>query len=270
MTYDLSNPRARGRYGGSAESHFFQAPRIEVVPTDYGYSYGSTLKMGAEGTDHVRGYHWVMPWNQIRADGGNSGHMWVPMDDENTVTYNWHVEYEEIQDNYSPPRGERPRRGGGYDPNEDPNAPWFKDAKLSMGDANGFVVAVDIENNFRCIRNMDNKYMIDREMQRTQTYTGITGINTQDRAIQESMGPIADRTLERLGTTDRAIINARRALLTAIKTVQDGGDPPGTGDSYYGCHAYQMVVPHGTHWWEALKPHLYQEPLSKQKGKVTA
>ena len=55
--------------------------------------------------------------------------------------------------------------------------------------------------------------MIDRQVQKTQTYTGITGINTQDRAVQESMGAIADRTLERLGTTDRAIIHARRILL---------------------------------------------------------
>jgi hypothetical protein len=118
---------------------------------------------------------------------------------------------------------------------------------------------------------MYNKYLIDREDQRLRTYTGIGGgANVQDRAIQESMGAIADRTLERLGTTDRAIINARRALLTAIKTVQDGGDPPGTGTSYYGCHAYEMVVPAGTHWWDALKPGLYQEPLAKKKGLITA
>jgi hypothetical protein len=107
---------------------------------------------------------------------------------------------------------------------------------------------------------MDNRYMIDREMQRTQTYTGITGINTQDRAIQESMGPIADRTLERLGTTDRAIINARRALLNAIKTVQDGGDPPGVAATYYKLRAHETVLPKDKHWFEALQTELYQEP----------
>jgi hypothetical protein len=239
------------------------------VPTDYGYAYGSTLEMGSEGTDHVRGYHWVMPWNQIRATGGNSGHMWVPMDDENTMVFNWTVLYNETQNNYDPPGGRRRQISPqAVEAEGGPNAPWFKHARIPMGDANGFVLGVDIENNFRSIRNMDNHYMIDRELQRTQTYTGITGVNTQDRAVQESMGPIADRTLERLGTTDRAIINARRALLAAIKTVQDGGDPPGTGDSYYGCHAFEMVVPHGTHWFDALKPHMYQEPLANAGTKA--
>jgi phenylpropionate dioxygenase-like ring-hydroxylating dioxygenase large terminal subunit len=266
IQYDPRDPRNRGR-------NVSKAPRIEVVPTDYGYSYGSTLDMGAEGTDHVRGYHWVMPWNQIRATGGNSGHMWVPMDDENTMTYNWSVRYDETQNNYDPPASEGGRGGPRAEPTPEqggPDAVWFQyGARLPMGGANGFGEAVDPENNFLCNRNMYNKYLIDREDQRLRTYTGIGGgANVQDRAIQESMGAIADRTLERLGTTDRAIINARRALLTAIKTVQDGGDPPGVGTSYYGCHAYEMVVPSGTHWWDALKPHLYQEPLANSMTKA--
>ena len=48
--------------------------------------------MGAEGTNHVRLYHWVMPWNQIRQTGAGpyySGHMWVPIDDYHTMVYNW-------------------------------------------------------------------------------------------------------------------------------------------------------------------------------------
>jgi nitrite reductase/ring-hydroxylating ferredoxin subunit len=263
MKYDASSPRNRGR-------NVSKAPRIEVVPTDYGYTYCGILDMGAEGTDHLRAYHWVMPWNQIRAQSGNAGHMWVPMDDENTMVIDWQVVFDEPQNNYDPPATEGSRRVGTLTKDEDPNWPWFKDAKLSMGTANGFVIAIDPYNNFRCDRNMDNKYLIDREVQRTKTFTGIGGgANVQDRAIQESMGAIADRTLERLGTTDRAIINARRALINAIKTVQDGGDPPGTGTSYYGCHAYEKVVPHGTYWYDDIRPNLYPEPLAYKLGVAT-
>ena len=129
---------------------------------------------------------------------------------------------------------------------------WFRDARRPVGAGNAFGTDVDVTNNFRSQRNMDNKYLIDRQAQKTQTYTGIEGINCQDRAVQESMGPIADRTLERLGTTDRAIIHARRTLLKAIRTVQDGGDPPGVAPTYYGLRAYETVLPKGVYWYEAI------------------
>ena len=115
---------------------------------------------------------------------------------------------------------------------------------------------MDVEHNFRSIKNRDNLYLIDRDLQRQETYTGIVGLNTQDRAIQESMGPVADRTLERLGTTDRAIIHARRVLMQAIKTVQAGGDPPGVAPTYYNLRAHETVLPKGVHWFEALEPKL--------------
>jgi phenylpropionate dioxygenase-like ring-hydroxylating dioxygenase large terminal subunit len=225
VRYDEDNPRGRA-------NNVSKAPNLEVVPTDYGYTYAGIRDMGAEGTNHVRGYHWVMPWYQIRASGGNSGHIWIPIDDENTMVFNWTCRFD----------------GG----------PLDERARAMTGSGNELYVDIDVENNFRSVRNMDNKYLIDREVQKTQTYTGIPGTNTQDRAIQESMGPIADRTLERLGTTDRAIINARRSLLKAVKVVQDGGDPPGVAPTYYTLRAYDTVLPQGVHWLEAIKYQIYQ------------
>jgi hypothetical protein len=101
-------------------------------------------------------------------------------------------------------------------------------------------------------------------MQKTQTYTGITGINTQDRAVQESMGAIADRSLERLGTTDRAIIAARRFLLQAIENLETGVEPPGVAPTYYKLRAIEKVLPKDVHWFEAMKPELFQLPESPQ------
>ena len=74
-------------------------------------------------------------------------------------------------------------------------------------------------------RNMANDYLLDREIQRTTTYTGIWGVNDQDRAIQESMGPIYDRRKEHLGTSDPAIITARRRLLNLARELQQGIEP---------------------------------------------
>jgi hypothetical protein len=156
-------------------------------------------------------------------------------------------------------RGEgRARRDGEFEvPGPVPESAdmpiWFRDARRPVGAGNAFGTDVDTENGFRSKRNMDNKYLIDRQVQKTQTYTGIEGINCQDRAVQESMGPIADRTLERLGTTDRAIIHARRTLMKAVKLVQDGGDPPGLGETYYGLRAYETVLPKGTYWYDEIK-----------------
>jgi nitrite reductase/ring-hydroxylating ferredoxin subunit len=269
IKYDESNPRNRGR-------NVSQAPNLEVVPTDYGYTYGAVLDMGSEGTNHVRGYHWIMPWNQIRASGGNSGHIWVPMDDENTMVYNWSVVFPDspqaARRQAADPAQMRASGSGDYTytsvvVDDGPDMPiWFRDSRRHIGAGNEFGVDVDVENNFRSVRNMDNKYMIDRYIQKTQTYSGITGLNTQDRALQESMGAIADRTLERLGTTDRAIIHARRALLQAVKTVQDGGDPPGVAPTYYRLRAHETVLPKELHWFEGIKGKLFMEEEAQTKA----
>jgi hypothetical protein len=163
------------------------------------------------------------------------------MDDENTMVFNTHWSWSE---------------------------PLTERARSLAGSGNELHVDIDTENNFRSVRNMDNKYLIDRHLQKTTTYSGITGTNTQDRAIQESMGAIADRTLERLGTTDRAIINARRTLLKAVKTVQDGGEPPGLAPTYYKLRSIQRVIPQGVNWFEALKADLFQ--LEEPKASVTS
>jgi phthalate 4,5-dioxygenase oxygenase subunit len=64
--------------------------------------------------------------------------------------------------------------------------------------------------------------------QRTRTYLGMgeEDINLHDQWAVESMGAIADRTREHLGTSDKVIMANRRLLLKAITTVQQGGTPP--------------------------------------------
>jgi hypothetical protein len=95
-------------------------------------------------------------------------------------------------------------------------------------------------------------------MQRTQNFSGIVGTNTQDRAVQESMGAIPNRALERLGTTDRAIITSRQMLLEAVRTVEAGGDPPGVAPTYYKLRAVEHVLQAGGDWFEEMQSGLFQ------------
>jgi phenylpropionate dioxygenase-like ring-hydroxylating dioxygenase large terminal subunit len=229
--YDTST--ARGRAGNIS-----RASRVEVVPTEHGYTYAGIRTLGDEGY-HVRAYHWVMPWNQLRGYSPElgvmkkpvvKGHMWVPADDHTTTVFNWTYTY-------------------GSEPLDEAE-------RTLAGEGNEFGVDIDRET-FRSYRNRENRYLIDREVQRTQTYSGIVGTNTQDRAIQESMGTIADRSLERLGTTDRAIIMARQQLLQAVKTVAAGGDPLAMGESFYRLRAVERILQSPEHWFDDLKPLLY-------------
>jgi hypothetical protein len=93
-------------------------------------------------------------------------------------------------------------------------------------------------------------------MQKTVNFTGIEGINTQDRAVQESMGRIVDRSKEHLGPADKAIIQARRLLIEAVKTVQAGGTPRGVDATYYTLRAAEGVLPCEADWHEILTPEM--------------
>ena len=100
-------------------------------------------------------------------------------------------------------------------------------------------------------------------MQRTETFTGIDGVNIQDRAVQESMGRVVDRSREHLGPADRAVIQARRLLLQAIKTVEAGGTPPGVAPTYYALRPAEAVVPRDTDWRQLLAEEVPRAALER-------
>ncbi|HJQ56200.1 MAG TPA: Rieske 2Fe-2S domain-containing protein [Vineibacter sp.] len=107
---------------------------------------------------------------------------------------------------------------------------WHPERQLTEAErqqmANGHGVHSQVDENFVPVRNRANDYLIDREAQRTHSYSGITGISEQDAAIQDSQGLIHDRTREILGPTDLAIMRFRRLMLEGAKALQDGVEPP--------------------------------------------
>ena len=78
-----------------------------------------------------------------------------------------------------------------------------------------------------------NNWGFNAEEQISTTFLGMgeEDINVHDQWAVESMGEIADRTREHLGTSDKVIMANRRALIKAIDTVQTGGVAPGMADS---------------------------------------
>jgi phthalate 4,5-dioxygenase oxygenase subunit len=207
-----------------------KAPLLEVDVTDYGYRYAGVRPL-EDGQVHVRAYHFILPFHQIRPsrfDGTiprAAGHIWVPMDDETTMVYNWEHSL---------------------------TAPLTDEDRLERRLGNG---PLDVDQTtFRSMRNRQNNYLMDRRVQRTETFTGIDGVNVQDRAVQESMGTIVDRSREHLGPADKAVIQARRLLLHAIKTVEGGGTPAGVAATYYTLRPAEALLPRDVDWRTLLAP----------------
>ena len=216
------------------------AAKVEVHAAPYGYTYASIRPLKDGQGNYVRTYHYVMPNHQIRAiqeltDDGSmkkfkiAGHVWVPIDDENCMTWNWYYSLDNPLEDQ-----ERDESFWG-------NGPQF----------------IDEDNGFRPYLNKRNDWGIDREVQKNETFTGIQGVNQQDRAVQEAMGPIVDRSKEMLSQSDKAIVAARRLLLDATKTVEDGGNPMATDDSYYDIRAIEQVLPEDAKWLDTLKDQMY-------------
>jgi hypothetical protein len=102
-----------------------------------------------------------------------------------------------------------------------------------------------VPGSFRPLANKDNDYLIDRAAQKAgRSYSGVAGIAMQDASLQESMGPIVDRTRENLVSTDNGIIMARHRLMRAIKALTDKGEvPPGADPAHQRVRSAAVVLP---------------------------
>ena len=98
---------------------------------------------------------------------------------------------------------------------------------------------------YRPLANKDNDYMMDREAQREgREYSGIAGIAVQDGSLQESMGPIVDRTRENLVGCDNGIIMARHRLMRAAKALREKGQiPPGVDTEHQKVRSAATLLP---------------------------
>ena len=214
-------------------------PKLEVDLQPHGYTYASLRRVG-NSRIYLRTYQFVMPFQQMRGalvtwEGDPApfpsihGHLWVPIDDYNTAVYNFAYA-------------------------ADPNVPmpegYFEEHEAWTGRGRDDYKP----GTFDLIREPANKFMIDRELQRTKTFTGITGINTQDYALQTGMGAIVDRSKEALGSTDLAISTTRKLLLDATEHLDDGQPLVGADPASHGAiSAGDLLMNETDDWREVSK-----------------
>ena len=139
----------------------------------------------------MRVFEWVAPFYCYIATGAHESRLfkaWHPIDDNNCYTFYIHfdlhrpLDVEAIYSNW----GHRT------------SPPEYKTA-----------------------HSLANMHLQDRELMERGNFSGVIGASIQDRAVQESMGPICDRTQEHLGTSDKAVIFYRRLLLQKLKELAD-------------------------------------------------
>src|SRR5262249_39425115 len=110
------------------------------------------------------------------------------------------------------------------------------------------------------VRNKANDYLIDRALQASRkSYTGMKGFGTQDCAVQESMGPIADRTSEHLLACDAAIVKIRRLLLQTLKDHPTGRRLPGMDPASYRVRSGRFEAPKGEPFAEAMERYIRRD-----------
>ncbi len=207
-------------------------PHFEVVEYEGGLLIGA--RRNAEDDRYYwRITPWIMPWHTIippRADHPLGAHVWVPIDDENN--WAWSI-------NYHPKRA-------------------LSDAELAamkngMGIHNKYVPGT-----FVPLANRRNDYLIDRAAQKEGVhYSGVEGIAMQDASLQESMGPIQDRTRENLCPTDRGIVMARRMLLQAAEANRAGKTIPGLDPAEQRVRSCAIELPRDQHFKEYARHGLF-------------
>jgi hypothetical protein len=199
----VENSPFRGRFNDAIIRD--GAPKLTIKPTDYGFCYGA--RRDADGDEYYwRVTHWLLPtYSLIPAHGfPRGGRCWIPIDDS-------HISV--IQYSYHP---ERPLTE--VEAQRSKSSPEVRPGRYRLPDG----AVIDI---CRDVRNAENDYLIDRELQRSQNFTGIQVIRTQDTAMTESMGGVVDRSQEHLGTTDVAVIAARRRLIQMARDLQNDIEP---------------------------------------------
>lgn len=178
-------------------------PNPRFFISDTGIGFMSIARRRADEQFYWRITQWMAPMFTLipSAAWPIGGRAWVPIDDENTYCWDFN-----------------------YSPNEPLPADFFAFVEKGLSFPpetayrpyqlnTGAIIDTWIPKRVRA-----NDYLVDRELQRTFSTTGIHGVNDQDRAMQEGMGRIVDRSKEMLVSGDIAVVTARRKILDLLQS----------------------------------------------------
>ncbi len=204
-----------------------KAPRFQIERTGYGFRYAAVRRpIKNEAThDYIRTTVYIAPYTALIPPNNlhNVATLLTPEDDTHTIFYfiAWNG----------------PDKAG-----IDADA-WRKFNVLQWG--------IDVDKDFNGIRQRENLYGQDRAAMKDGNFTGIKGIPTQDIAMWESMGPSSDRSQERIGASDVAVVAFRRLMVEAARAVQNGEPAIGTTQpriAHASISSFEGVVPKTTNW----------------------
>jgi nitrite reductase/ring-hydroxylating ferredoxin subunit len=203
-------------HGDAERNRSIVVTLYEVEPTDFGFVVGTGRDPG-EGRDIMWNVNvMLMPFHKIISSLPHAAHVWAPIDDENTMLYSI---------DFSP---DRP----------------LTEQDMARSKAWRGIHTENIPGTDHAVRNKANDYLIDRALQASgASYTGMKGLGTQDCAIQESMGPIADRSAEHLLACDAAIVKIRRLLLQTLADHAAGKPLPGMRAQSYRVRSTRYEAP---------------------------
>jgi phthalate 4,5-dioxygenase oxygenase subunit len=217
--------------GGATATHWTRPstdkrPRIRVQRTNYGFRYAAIRRpiTNAQSHDYVRLTVFVAPFTALIPPNTsyNVATVIVPKDD---VSSYFHL------------------IAWGDDNCIDQES-WRKFCEAQVG--------IDLDDNYRrTLRNKQNNYLQDRKAMKLGDFAGVPGIPNQDIMMWESMGPITDRTGERLGASDIAIIQFRRVMIEAARKHTAGGEAIGLASPHIPqakLRSYQGIVSKDEDW----------------------
>jgi phthalate 4,5-dioxygenase len=203
--------------------------RFEVAEHDAGLFIGARRKAEND-SFYWRITPWCMPsFTMIPPRGSHPvhGHFWIPIDDDNCWAWSF---------DYHPTRA-------------------LTEAEVAAMRAGKGIHVQYVPGTFIPLANRDNDYLMDRAAQKAgATFSGVGGIGMQDASLQESMGPIVDRSKENLVSADNGIIFTRQKLLRAVEALaKQGIAPPGRDPASQRVRSASLVLPAGTAFAEAAR-----------------
>ena len=223
--------------GGQANAGRDIVPSFyEVQATDFGFVVATGRDRG--GAEIMWNLNiMLMPFHKIISTMPHAAHMWVPMDDETSMLYS--IDF-------------------------NPDRPLNAD-EIANVESGEWIHTENTPGSDHAIRNKHNDYMIDRELQASgKSFTGIKGFGTQDCAIQESMGPIVDRSQEYMLMGDAAIVKLRRLLLQAVDDLAAGKPAMGLDPKSYRVRSLRCELPRDADMAEAINDLVTVEKIAAQ------
>jgi phthalate 4,5-dioxygenase len=214
------------------------SPVIECEETPYLMRVGAIRKTDNPDESYVRSTEWIAPFYCYIATGPHESRLfkaWHPIDDFSCYTFYIHF---------------------------DADKPIDVEAAYSNW---GHRTAPP---DYKTPHNLANMHLQDRERMKRGNFSGVSGAAIQDRVVQESMGPIFDRTREHLGTSDKAVMYYRRLLLNKLKEMDEGKLLPGQDPALtYDQRACSFEMPSNLPWQDVVQ---WQEEFEGKNPAIAA